>query len=967
MSRASPHVTPVIDEDFDLGITETTLPYPYSDHCSTGPPSIYEFDMDDEGDERDEEAFNDREENMDNDDDSDGSREGINLDNEDDDTPSLSLLRLKSDSSTQLKPAYIANDISSQLYSKLEVLENDRSGKLLDLQPSTVSKVAVSKMSRPLYSRHSCSYESNGEWQVEEQDDVNQAQDTEEEQSSEKDLLSTVTTAVTSVAYNVGKHWTKKIYESLLLSRDPKAYYTHLLGAATNYEQWSEAASVLDQLNGKDDWKKDPKSPHYDYEMLQERLSQLVTARGSGDLGQMIFLLRTSLSRNIGNIGQDKLYSETKIGTKRLIEDYNSEVIRQLNIICDTESDDFPMAAKLEFFNHTRQAFGRTALLLSGGATMGLMHIGVIKTLFENNLLPRIISGASCGSIIAAILCTCTDDEIPSMLQFENFNFNVFHTLEEKGDYLARVIHFLRNGALFDAQVLKEALKDNIGDITFKEAYNRTRRILNITVSTSASFEMPRLLNYLTAPNVLIWSAVATSCAAPFIYNSAPLIAKNRNGEEVPWNPSRYHWIDGSVENDLPMNRLSELFNVNHFIVCQVNPYIVPFLQVAMAKSTPNKMMGWLLYQTRTEVQHRLNQLSIFGVTPELVHKVQAIMSQRYYGDITIVPSLDAEDYLKIVTNPDIDFLTRATLKGERATWPQISIIKNHCIIEHCLDDILYRLRLRRVEAYQAFPQTPYGLKKMQSEGGYNHKHIVGVTAGSSTQPASNGKHPVRNSLSLNFGPIGRSNSSPASPSISNTMTLSISPSITTVVEHIRNDNGETNGATENSVNGQEDYQNGDKTHVGFQGGNKLDSEISYSLDPSAIAPNRMEPEHPPTTIGQRPISRRSSTNACPEATATEESYFVKSSRHLVEEGLEPCRLIAGSAPTSPVPVVVHTNSKTPTTSSTRGSNKTETTSSTNKKTVKIANRTTVNNASNGSRNKRSTGFHMTTLQNTGK
>lgn len=28
-------------------------------------------------------------------------------------------------------------------------------------------------------------------------------------------------------------------------------------------------------------------------------------------------------------------------------------------------------------------------------------------------------------------------------------------------------------------------------------------------------------------------------------------------------------WSDGSVENDLPMTRLSELFNVNHFIVSQ--------------------------------------------------------------------------------------------------------------------------------------------------------------------------------------------------------------------------------------------------------------------------------------------------------------------------------------------------------------------------------------------------------------
>jgi predicted acylesterase/phospholipase RssA len=32
-------------------------------------------------------------------------------------------------------------------------------------------------------------------------------------------------------------------------------------------------------------------------------------------------------------------------------------------------------------------------------------------------------------------------------------------------------------------------------------------------------------------------------------------------------------YSDGSFENDLPMQQLSELFNVNHFIVSQVNPH----------------------------------------------------------------------------------------------------------------------------------------------------------------------------------------------------------------------------------------------------------------------------------------------------------------------------------------------------------------------------------------------------------
>ncbi|KAF9951061.1 hypothetical protein BGZ65_006214, partial [Modicella reniformis] len=311
--------------------------------------------------------------------------------------------------------------------------------------------------------------------------------------------------------------------------------------------------------------------------------------------------------------------------------------------------------------------------------------------------------------------------------------------------------------ALFDAQVLKAALKDNIGDVTFQEAYNRTRRILNITVSTSATFEMPRLLNYLTAPNVLIWSAVATSCAAPFVYNSAPLMAKDKNGDEVQWNPSRYHWIDGSVDGDLPMNKLSELFNVNHFIVCQVNPYVVPFLQNSLARSPTNRLLGWMLYQTRSELQHRMNQLSILGVMPELIHKVQAIVSQRYYGDITIVPDFGIDDYLKIVSNPTIQFLVDATLKGERATWPKISIIKNHCSIEHCLDDILYRLRLRRLEAYRADPQASLAHSKMSSE---NAPPPPARTVSSNVTV-------LRSSASAYFGSLGRSSSSPASPTSS--------------------------------------------------------------------------------------------------------------------------------------------------------------------------------------------------------
>ena len=37
-------------------------------------------------------------------------------------------------------------------------------------------------------------------------------------------------------------------------------------------------------------------------------------------------------------------------------------------------------------------------------------------------------------------------------------------------------------------------------------------------------------------------------------------------------------FIDGSIASDLPMKRISELFNVNSFIVSQTNPLAIPFM-----------------------------------------------------------------------------------------------------------------------------------------------------------------------------------------------------------------------------------------------------------------------------------------------------------------------------------------------------------------------------------------------------
>lgn len=64
--------------------------------------------------------------------------------------------------------------------------------------------------------------------------------------------------------------------------------------------------------------------------------------------------------------------------------------------------------------------------------------------------------------------------------------------------------------------------------MTFKEAYEKTGIILNISV-TDSWHEKCRLLNYMNAPNVFIWSAAIASCSLPFVLSPSRIYAKTHD------------------------------------------------------------------------------------------------------------------------------------------------------------------------------------------------------------------------------------------------------------------------------------------------------------------------------------------------------------------------------------------------------------------------------------------------------
>ncbi|KAF1913874.1 acyl transferase/acyl hydrolase/lysophospholipase [Ampelomyces quisqualis] len=487
---------------------------------------------------------------------------------------------------------------------------------------------------------------------------------------------------------------------------------------AETYNEWKAAAIELDALEGNNPWKEEDESPEYDAALVAARLYELDDARVSCNVRSMLFQLRTSLTRDLGGIGGIRLYKHSHIGTKKLIEKYISSAENILAALLDVSAKQgnqcpFTPRQLVDQIKYTRASFGRSALLLSGGGTFGMNHIGVVKCLWDQRLLPRIMSGASAGSIVSAVLCSKTDEEIPGVMHdFCHGDLDVFEKFGESESIVSKITRMFQDGGFFDIQHLTRVMRGMLGDMTFQEAYNRTRRILNIPVSTSSHYELPRLLNYITAPNVVIWSAVCTSCSVPLVYKKASLLAKDpKTRTLLPWDPNpNATWIDGSVDNDLPMTRLAEMFNINHFIVSQVNPHVVPFLtkdeelvatEEPQFSATPTQA-GWLsrgLNIARGEAVHRMQTLVEMGFMQNAVTKLSSILSQRYSGDINIFPQVNLADLPWVLSNPTPEYMAECMLAGQRATWPKLSRIQNHLSLELALDAAVQELEGRAMSS----------------------------------------------------------------------------------------------------------------------------------------------------------------------------------------------------------------------------------------------------------------------------
>ncbi|KAI8619887.1 acyl transferase/acyl hydrolase/lysophospholipase, partial [Chytriomyces sp. MP71] len=491
------------------------------------------------------------------------------------------------------------------------------------------------------------------------------------------------------------------VYEEVFVWRGRYRDLRTLLRFSKTYQDWKSNAATLDALMSHDAWKTRNSSEQiYDPHLIRKTTRKLARGRRGGDVAELSRQLLNACKGNHGGYQNEALYSNSNVGTKVDVERLQEEVAASIRFL--RNSPDVDADEKTAIFKTMSHNYGRTGLALSGGGSITYYHFGVLKALWKEGLLPDVISGSSGGSLIAALICTRTDQEMKDDCIFDPSVVHQILTIMAD-PWIVRLKRFFNEGYLFHPAIPFKKL-DNMtkGHLTFLEAYHKTGRILCITVSPDEpnSTKPPKVLNYLTAPDVIISSAICASCALPGILPSGNLLSKTSDGRFVPFQGAGKKWRDGSIRHDIPdLNSL----NVTFTIVSQVNFHITPFffqnrgsagspvahrggrgwrggfILSALNEFLMLDLMKWLRLCKSMRLIPPVGQTDISEVF---------IQNTQFQGTVTILPSVRFVPYdlIHVLEDPDEKMLQHYMARGELETWPKIAMIRDRMRVERLLD-----------------------------------------------------------------------------------------------------------------------------------------------------------------------------------------------------------------------------------------------------------------------------------------
>ena len=518
------------------------------------------------------------------------------------------------------------------------------------------------------------------------------------------------------------------LYEQLVAWRDERETLRRAMRATSRYRDWVAAARKMDDFFVNARWKEEDDFAYYDSGTVRRVFGQLRKCRRQAERGQdtregkqavedLKVLIEACVKNNWAGVENPRLYSQTYYGTKNLVQNFIDEgellflsdfvlssplpprltntvtVERSIKFLIDT--DQISKEDKRVMFKGICANYGRTALCLSGGATFAYYHFGVIKALLEEDYLPDIISGTSGGALVAALVATRTNEELKRLL-VPALAHRITACHESASVWFRR---WWATGARFDSVDWARACSwFSRGSMTFREAYERTGRILNVSCVPADPHSPTILCNYLTSPDCVIWSAVLASAAVPGILNPVVLMMKTRAGQLIPYSFG-HKWKDGSLRTDIPIKALNLHFNVNFTIVSQVNPHInLFFFSSRGSVGTPvthRRGRGWrggylgsaAEQYIKLDLTKWLRVLRQLELLPRpLGQDWSMLWLQTFGGTVTIWPKSVASDFWRILSDPSEATLARMLHEGQQSAFPKMKFVGNRLRVERLVE-----------------------------------------------------------------------------------------------------------------------------------------------------------------------------------------------------------------------------------------------------------------------------------------
>ncbi|PSR93943.1 acyl transferase/acyl hydrolase/lysophospholipase [Coniella lustricola] len=520
-----------------------------------------------------------------------------------------------------------------------------------------------------------------------------------------------------SLAYVLTRYYVW-LYEYFVSWRGRREQLRRNMRATGNYRDWRAAARQLDEFLGNTAWKETNQFAYYDWKTVKRVWDNIKTSRAKAEaiekrindgdsveeeerkdgekaVEALRDLLAACVKHDWVGIENPRLYSQTYYGTKNLVQNHVDEVEKSLKFILETRQ--MKLEEKRQLFKSLHANYGRTALCLSGGATFAYYHFGVVKALLEEDLLPDVITGTSGGALVAGLIATRTNEELKQLLTPA-----LAHKITACSDpFLTWFWRWYKTGARFDSvDWAKKSSWFTRGSMTFREAYQRTGRILNVSCVPADPHSPTMLCNYLTSPDCVVWSAVLASAAVPGILNPVVLMMKQRDGTLVPYSFG-HKWKDGSLRTDIPLKALNLHFNVNFTIVSQVNPHINLFFYSSRGSVgqpvTHRKGRGWrggflgtaAEQYIKLEMTKWLKIMRSLELLPRFVGQdwSQIWLQQGFGGTITIWPrSKMPQDLLHILTDPTPARMARMLHEGQQSAYPTVKFVANRLKVERIVE-----------------------------------------------------------------------------------------------------------------------------------------------------------------------------------------------------------------------------------------------------------------------------------------